>query len=1020
MNDFLETKRNLQQLIDDYQAFIKSANRTDTSEETIRGWINKMLEIFGWNVLDTNQVLQEKTLGLNEKAKLKEIESRHSRPDYSLVSGKIIKVFLDAKDLDVDLFTDNSTAFQVRSYAWSAGIPCSFASNFEQFIIFDCRFKPNPTQAANYGAIQFHFLDYLDNFEKIYEHLHRDNVKSNHLERMYDTITVEGKQTLDANFNVLLTDFRLKLASSLLKNNSTFSDNEQQLNFYVQVILDRLIFVRVCESRGIEQSEKLKSFKRTGFWNTFKNSCYMEFYEHYDGAMFERDKKFQEIILDDDMLGKFVDSLYYPHPYKFDVIPVKIIAQIYEDFLSRQLVIRNGNVREELKSEYVKEKGAISTPQFMIEAICKNTLELDKIESINELLKIKILDPSCGSGAFLVVCFELISQRLVELQCCISEAEKNSSHFVTSGNKTYLTVEARRKIIKNCLYGVDVDEAAIEVSKMSLALKVIDDNDLSILEEIGIFGNKILHDIHSNIRLGNTLVDTDISLAPEAWQSIKPFDVFEKGFFDVFKNHGGFDFVVGNPPYVETKHYKLASPSMHEHIKEKFISFEGKADLAIIFIERCLSFLNENGRLGFIVQKRFFKTAYGAAIRQILADRCSIKKIIDLKTDKLFPGRMTYVAIMILTNSANDNIIYESIPYEPIDLKTHFESVLTKNDITIEQTLIPSSVLSNGDIWAFESYKLFELISHLSKAYGVFGNYPNLHIKDVVQVLWKKAYHLIDCVVNDGYVVGNNGFGEKIKVELAATRPIIYNRLFYCFMNLKPHAYAIFPYEGTENKTPIKMSDMEKKYPLACAYLVEKEQIIKENVRYYNDIELWHTYTRVHNHDTFFDKKIIIPMTAYDTIATCSLENGLYMDNANVWFVKVIKANDAEMKALTSIINSTVFSVFAKATANPQSGGYYKFNKQFLFPVPFPSKNIAGNRTVLDKLALLYDEIVTLQHNFTISTPTGKDIARSALEKKWEELDKICYELYELDNAQTQLIINEGRTMCRVDLMGGA
>jgi len=1015
----LEAKQRLQYLLDEYQIFISSANRADISEETIRSWINKMLEIFGWNVLDTNQVLQEKALGAREKAKLKEIKSRHSRPDYSLVNGKIIKAFLDAKDLDIDLFTDSAAAFQVRSYAWSAGVPCSFASNFEQLVIYDCRFKPDLAQAANFGAIQVHFSDYLDNFEKIFEHLHRDNIKANNLERIYERVAVEGRQTLDANFNILLTDFRLNLANSLLKNNDAFENNEQQLNYYVQVILDRLIFVRVCESRGIEQPEKLKSFKLTGFWNTFKNSCYMEFYEHYDGAMFERDNRFQGLVLDDDMLVKFIDSLYYPNPYKFDVIPVKIIAQIYEDFLSRQLVIKNGKVKEELKSEYVKEKGAVSTPQFIIEAICKNTLELDKAESIDELLNIKILDPACGSGAFLVVCFELISQRLVELHGRVGKAQNNISYFVTNGNKTYLTVEARRKIIKNCLYGIDIDEAAIEVSKMSLALKVIDDNDLSILEEIGVFGNKILHDVHSNIRLGNTLVDTDISLTPEAWQAIKPLDIFEKGFVDVFKNHGGFDFVVGNPPYVETKHYKLASPSMHEYINEKYASFEGKADLAIIFIERCLSFLNENGRLGFIVQKRFFKTAYGASIRQMLAASHSIKKIIDLKTDKLFPGRITYVAIMILTSRANDNILYESIPFEPVDLKTYFESVSTDSSAAIQQVLIPSSVLSSSDTWAFESYKLLELISHLNRAFGAFGNYPNLHIKDGVQVLWKKAYHIVDCVVSTDFVVGVNGFGEKVKFELAATRPIVYNRLFHCFMDLKPHAYVIFPYEGAENKTPVKMSDMKKMYPLTYAYLVEKEQVIKENVRHYNDDELWHTYTRVHNHDTFLDKKIIIPMTAYDTIATCSLNNGLYMDNANVWFVKVAGADDAEIKALTAIINSTVFSVLAKATANPQSGGYYKFNKQFLFPVPFPSKNITKNKEIIDRLTLLHDEIATLQNNFTASTPTGRDIARSALEKKWSELDQVCIELYELDEAQTQLIINEGRTICRIDLMGG-
>jgi len=234
MSTIVEARQRLQLLINEYESFIKPANRDDISEETIRGWINKMLEVFGWNVLDTNQVLQEKILGESERIKLKEIASHHSRPDYSLVSGRIIKAFLDAKDLDVNIFSDRSAAFQVRSYAWSAGVPCSFASNFEQLVIYDCRFKPDPTQPADYGAIQFHFLEYIENFEEIFDHLYRDNVRANKLERIYEKAAIEGKHTLDANFNVLLTEFRLKLANSLLQNNAAFTSNEQLLNYYVQ------------------------------------------------------------------------------------------------------------------------------------------------------------------------------------------------------------------------------------------------------------------------------------------------------------------------------------------------------------------------------------------------------------------------------------------------------------------------------------------------------------------------------------------------------------------------------------------------------------------------------------------------------------------------------------------------------------------------------------------------------------------------------------------------------------------
>ena len=124
-------------------------------------------------------------------------------------------------------------------------------------------------------------------------------------------------------------------------HNNRTSLSEEELNYYVQIILDRIIFIRVCESKGIEKEGLLRDFQRKGFWNCFKTSCYMEFYEHYDGAMFEKDanNKFQGIILCDDTFSDFIKQLYYPFPYKFNAIPTKVIAKVYEDFLAYSLVI---------------------------------------------------------------------------------------------------------------------------------------------------------------------------------------------------------------------------------------------------------------------------------------------------------------------------------------------------------------------------------------------------------------------------------------------------------------------------------------------------------------------------------------------------------------------------------------------------------------------------------------------------------------------------------------------------------
>jgi len=1014
-----QMKARLLSLIEKYNRFIQSADTRTISEETIRTWINDMLSIFGWDVQDTHQVLQERKLGKQFLARLEEIDSSHSRPDYILLNGQNIKAFVDAKDLDVNIFVDKSAAFQIRSYAWSARIPCSFVTNFKQFAIFDCRSKPNPEQPANHGTIQLEISEYIDKFDILYDHLFQENIRENKLEELYSQFAVEGRDSLDTHFNALLTDFRLKLANELVRNNDIFNQDDSLLNYYVQVILDRIIFIRVCESKGIEQIGKLKAFKDAGFWSAFKESCYMEFYKHYDGAMFERDNFFQDINLLDDIFTDFISNLYYPSPYKFDAIPVKVIAQIYEDFLSKHLVVKDNKVIEQLKNEYVKEKGAISTPEYIVDALISKTIALDRLSTIDDVLQLKILDPACGSGVFLVSCFEIITNRIILLYNNNLESNRRyDSWFINQSEKIFLTVDARREIIKGCLYGIDIDEAAIEVAKMSLALKVVDNNDLLSLEDLGVFGDKILREIHSNIKLGNTLVNSDISIDANSIKLIKPFDIVSYGFKTVFENNGGFDYIVGNPPYVETKHYKLASPDMHKYIKEKYTSFEGKADLSIIFIERCLALLNATGRLGFIVQKRFFKTTYGKGIRGILSADRLINTVVDFETDKLFRGRITYVAMLILDKRGNDFVQYELIPFEPTKIKAYFENSENLADYHIEKTLIPSEMISE-DVWAFESYEMLELLTILKKKFGTLGEYNGLFIKDGIQALWKKAYHLSEYRVGNGYVEGLNGFGERVKIELAVARPIVYNKLFYCFMDFKPHAYSLFPYREDNNKTPISMSELRQKFPCAYAYLIEKETLIKQNVEHVDDPEYWHRFTREHNHDTYLDKKIIIPMTTKDTIATCSLENGLFMDNANVWFIKVQNATDTLLKAIAAVINSTVFSVLAKATANPQSGGYYKLNKQFLFPIPFPSKAIIEENDTVNKLARLYDEISAQQADFSSGSPNMKSLIRGTLTAKWDELDNICYDTYELNESQMALIKAAGRTVNRVDLLSG-
>ena len=995
-------KQKLDNLIKEYKKYIATADRALISEETIRTWINELLKIFGWDVKNTSYILQENSFkNVEIKSRLEQIGSKHTKPDYTIVNGENIKTFIDAKKLDVNIFEDKEVAFQIRSYGWSAKVPCAFVCNFEQLVIYDCSFVPNPSQSADVGTIKYTIDEYLENFDKLNEYLNFENVISNHLNELYKMERIEGTKSLDSSFMNVLSDFRIKLAQNLYESNKDIKLSNSQLNYYTQVILDRIIFIRICESKGIEKNEKLKEFLKVDFWDLFKNSCYMEFYNHYDGAMFDNtDELMKKINIKNEIFNDFINKLYYPYPYKFDVMPIKVIANIYEEFLSKQLLIENDIVVEKMKNEYIKQNGAIPTPEYLVEKICKETIDIKDKKSIDDILDVKILDPACGSGIFLVSCFELLSKKVEEF----------AEDFVieNKGIKN-LTTEIRRKIITNCLYGIDYDEAAVEVTKMSLALKVIDFRDQEQLEKLGAFGSKILKDIQKNIKLGNSLVGTDNEFPIEEIERIKPLNIKEIAFKGIFDNKGGFDYVVGNPPYVETKYYKEALPLMHQYLSEKYHSFEGKVDLAVLFIERSMQLLNSEGRLGYIVQKRWFKTKYGEKIRNIIETEKNLNKIIDFTSTNIFEGRTTYVAIIVLSKAKNNRIEYLKIYDEPLRIKTLFE-----NNKMIDTKLI-SYEMFNKNGWNMDNIEVQRLKQKLVNKYGTIKDIKRIKIKDGIQALWKKIYHITNFEIVDDYVIGKNGFDEIVKIEKSIVRPVLYNEEFYAFKKIEPSAFCIFPYKGENNKEKISLEEIKSKYPFAYRYLKDNEKRIKENVNYKEDDQYWHTFTREHNHEMYFDNKIVIPMTAKDTFATYITDFPVYMDNSNVWFITIEKSTEKLMKAITCIINSTIFSTLAKCGANPQRGGYYKFNKQFIEPVPLPIDNLKDEEC--EKFEELYDKLIALQNKYIEASANQKTYLYDTLKREWDKLDELSEKIYNLEDEDKKVMSMCKRSEDRIKIL---
>lgn len=990
----MELKDKIAALVRRFKKAKEAGSLDNASEETMRTWINELLAVFGWDVQDTYQVLQERTLDKDKREKLKGIGSTNVRPDYTLVNGNVMLAFLDAKSLNVDISEARDAAFQIRSYGWSIGASFSIVTNFEQLAVYDCSVMPNIDDDACIARSRFYTCDeFEEKIDMLALFLERTNV----VEKQYSIIP-RGDETLDKHFSKMLGEVRVDLAKSILEANKSVGID--LVSSYVQIIINRILFIRVCESRGLEENGMLNEFAEKDFWTEFKNCSYFNFYEHYDGPMFKRISELQKLKIDNEVFKHFLANLYYPSPYCFDVIPLKTLSDMYDLFLGYQLTLNNGIVVNELKAEFKKSNGAVTTPKHIVNKVIESTITAERLEemTIKDILKLKIVDPACGSGVFLVGVYDYLSEHILNKVSDDGSLDTDLVIHDEDGNPA-LTVKGRKEIINRCIYGVDINPEAVEVAKMSLSLKIVDDYQPESFEVVGLHGAKILKGIGENIKCGNSLVDSDIiSIVPEITDSVDEYantNVFswEETFSSVMKS-GGFDFVIGNPPYVEVKNYNVGLPSMAKYIKAKYYSCKkGKVDLAMPFIEKGISLLNKAGRMGYIVQKRFFKTEYGEALRESISSNNQLVSIHDYAETDLFEGVITYVAVLVCGNndtgkvrlSNSDGCDFE-IPQEYIDKKP----------------------------WNFDNPTLWQLTSRLSKECGVLEDVCSVRVG--IQVLWGDAYQIKNAAVNDGFIYGSNKLDNSIVVEADACRPLLCNERITPFAQPNYSTYVLFPYEVVNgNVERIPFSEYKRRYPQAAVYLERHKATILSSVQIQpdrvNDLdrnEYWHVYTR-ESHLEDEAKKVCVPMTSKEPVATCLHDNKVYCDNANMFYLRFDNETEERMYAIAAIVNSTPFATMARMYANPQQNGYFKFSRQFLSPVPFPCEAFKNNTAEIQELAELGRSIDGILQRMNNTAIGSRNSLVSLLRHKFDRIDELCCNLYGVTDDDRSTLMAHNR-----------
>ncbi|MDO8465768.1 MAG: N-6 DNA methylase [Gallionella sp.] len=615
-----------------------------------RDFIDPLFKALGWDMDNSAGYAEAYRDVIHEDAIKVGISTR--APDYSFRIGGQRKFFLEAKKPSVNLKEDIEPAFQLRRYGWSAKLPLSVLTDFEEFAVYDCRQKPDKNDKASKSRLFYcTFRDYAEKWDEIAAIFSKDAVLKGSFDKY--AATSKGKRgttEVDSAFLEEIENWRNLLAHNIALRNDSLSQRE--LNFAVQQTIDRIIFLRICEDRGIEPYGRLMALQNGVNVYGRLREMFRDADDRYNSGLFhfKREKGRAEapdeltlkLEIDDKPLKEIFKNLYYPDcPYEFSVLGADILGSVYEQFLGKVIRLTAGNrAVVEDKPEVKKAGGVFYTPAYIVQYIVQHTVgKLLEGKTLKQAAGLAILDPACGSGSFLIGAYQyLLDWHLARY---IEEgAEKHSKGKAArirpgAQNTWRLTTSEKKRILLEHIYGVDIDAQAVEVTKLSLLLKMLEgESDQTLTSQMKLFHERILPDLERNIQCGNSLIGPDfydgqLDLDDEAAQRINVFD-WQAAFPQIFKA-GGFDAVIGNPPYVDIK--GLPETDVN-YLFKHYPCANNRINLFAAFIERTLGVckLNRFAHSMIVPTALLTQDSY-RALRKMVVDHFQISNVVRLPNE---------------------------------------------------------------------------------------------------------------------------------------------------------------------------------------------------------------------------------------------------------------------------------------------------------------------------------------------------------------------------------------------------
>ncbi len=939
-------RQKIKALVDKYDRLKKEGRLSRYNEENTKAeFIEPLFEALGWDVRNTyhpDEVTREEKISKD-------------RVDYSFRINGIPKFFLEAKALRENL--DNQKFVeQSINYSWHKGCTWAVLTDFESVKIFNAEWRASDYTQSHLKTIACY--EFLQRFDELWL-LSKESFQQGLLDKEAEKWGKKTKKTpVDKQLLADFTRFRETLSKNITKLNQSKNLSQEELDEATQRILDRLIFIRYCEDKGLEEKKLISNLREWGSRGKGQlvrsiREVYAYFDRLYNSKIFSK-HLCDELEIDNEVLHEIIEGLHYTKDrsiaYDFSAIEADVLGNIYEQYLGHILKKTTKTAKLTESQAHRKEQGIYYTPTYIVDYIVKNTLgKMLEDKKVNPD-RIRILDMACGSGSFLIKTFDILNEYYIKhdkdyIQTTLDASVENGIY------------SKKLKMLQNNIFGVDLDRQAVEVAQLNLLLKVAEKGQrLPLLQQ--------------NIKQGNSLIDSSFSPEDRAFKW--------KDEFPQITQEGGFDVIIGNPPYVRQE-----TISQHkEYLSMNYKVYHPAADLYTYFIERGVSLLREGGYMGIIVSNKWLRATYGEKLRRWLK-QLQISEIIDFGDLPVFEDATTYPCILIL-RKAPAKKTFDVTRVQSLNFDT-LNSYVSKQKYSINQENLQDSG------WSLAGRDKGGIIDKIRQTGIPLGEYVQERIYRGILTGLNEAF-VIDRETRDKLVAKDRKSAELLK-------PFAAGRDIKRYLPLDPNKYLIsIPYGWTRKQIADQKDAwgwFERSYPAIAAHLKPFE---KDAIKRYDKGEYWWELRSCAYYSEFEKPKIMLPDISLRGNFTLDKKGQFYCVNT----AYIISSSDLY---LLGILNSKLITFFYQNISSTIRGGYLRFIFQYLVQLPiFPKEKAPSTTNIMERLVA---SMLSLNEKLSMMGDKKTDERARIVEeiKKVDaEIDELVYKLYGITEEEKKII----------------